>query len=308
MGKGDDKGRRLSTLVNRIWMSHSMNPIRPVREDALKSELDVRVDEDSNSDASDQGRLWEVDWKHVKLGYFFELMTAGMYGGLLGEDMEVVGYEGLMGVDPGTGLIGVYPDVYDARRKLAFESKGCFSSESLNLEDDQIDRYKAFLYAQEGSQLYYAIYRHSFGKIRSYQGDAKMLFSSLSSNTLCSLVLPFSIVLALHETRDDNLAWRYDGELWTLNTSIKARTFTRFLEGSSFQGAKDVLRDLRLDPNDYVIEKLMSPIGFCVEGNRIRQFPVLSVIERDNPIGAKSFFELMNPDLYVEDDSSDIPF
>ncbi|MBD3253059.1 hypothetical protein GF386_04970 [Candidatus Pacearchaeota archaeon] len=278
MGKKRN-GERLSKLVDRIWMTHCMKPLSPVIKKVHRKDVDTSL---MKRFRSRQETLFERDWKHVKLGYFYELATAGLYGGLVKRELEV---------PYGDSVIEVYPDVLDENNELMFESKGCFSSESQNLEDDQIERYIAFQLSNSGYQLYYVIYRHSLKKIRTYQGSEEDLFEYLSKNTCCSFVLPFSVVLKLHETRDSELAWRYDGQFWTPNTSVKSRTINRFLEAPGVSGAEEVLKQLGLNPGDYVIERLMSPMSFYVQDHDVRPFPVLFVRDVNHESWIQTFLD-----------------
>jgi hypothetical protein len=273
----------LPTLVKQVGSYHGCLFLDPVIPDVRKEKADIR--ENGDRDGMAQQCLFEVDRKHVKLGYFYELATAGFYGGEVGHVVNISnGYDDFSDGDVSDDA---YPDVYDRVHKKFFEAKGNYSSYFLKLEDDQIERYQRLLEKMPDHELFYAIYRHSIGKSRSFDGSDDDLFARLANETYCGVVLPFSIVEKFHESRNRDLVYRYDETVkqnWNTpyHTRILPGALNRLLKAPDSEGPEEVLRKLCLDPNDYLIERGLSPARFSVNCQNVRSFPIVRITEKNS--------------------------
>ena len=136
------------------------------------------------------------------------------------------------------------------------------------------------------SQIYFAFYRHSFKSIKSYRANENELFKDLSGKTLCSIVLPLSIILSLYQSRNNNLVYRYDGERSYHCTSIRSLTLNKFLNFP-----EDIINTLELNSEDYIYQKVLSPKDFFIEGNKINQFPIIVISDKEHEKWVKGFIE-----------------
>ena len=85
---------------------------------------------------------------HIKMGVFFEALTAGLFGGKLYDSIRR--HEG-----PSNGQS--YPDVWSKKRKIALESKACRMGHQLNLLDGQIEGYRKLQLYSRDTKIYFAI-------------------------------------------------------------------------------------------------------------------------------------------------------
>jgi hypothetical protein len=152
-----------------------------------------------------QLEMFEKDSKrraHVSMGLFYELLCISLFGGYLADqfDIKVKGKE-----------IRIAPDVFVPKEKRMIESKANRTGHQLNLLDGQIDRYKTYQSLYPNHTIYYVIWRHSLRNIRRYHWSIETLFEDLCNKTLCAMILPFSLILKLHENKDFK---RYETDKW----------------------------------------------------------------------------------------------
>lgn len=230
-----------------------------------------------------QGLFWkDVTYaSHVSMGDFYELVTAGFYGGKLANrryleetnSREHPSYNG----GEGSGLIK--PDVIDAERGQNWEAKAVVAGNTCNLADAQIWRYMMMQRQDPSSKFYFALYRHNLRGVKSFDGTEEELFRALANQTLCSVVLPLSIVLQLYDwpagTRN-NLVYRYDGSRYTPCTCVRSHAINKF-----FFQSDELIGDLDLNLEDYEVVHLKSPKDFSVAGIRLSQFPIVWIKDRD---------------------------
>ena len=239
--------------------------------------------------------------KHVDLGNFYELITHGLLGGTLQNRLLLENGEDIASEDKENIYSLVKPDCINDKKKQIGESKAVKSGESVNLLDAQIDRYKLLQFHKKKAHIYFAIYRHSFQKIMSFEGDNRELFGKLATATYHSIILPFSLILELQKSPKENLVYRYEGEGFYHCTCVKSPTLNRFLTEP-----EKLIEELGLDKKNFLIKRYLTPRDFSIGGNRIKQFPILRIHDKNHKKWIKNFkFDIKEaqPEVQEEYDS-----
>lgn len=208
---------------------------------------------------------------HVSLGAFYELLTKSLYGGHLVSTLYNTSE-----LDYPTR-----PDVVSKDNKIIWESKAAVINRTLNLLDYQVTGYKHLQLNHPNSQIRFAIYRHSVRGIKSYPNTEEELLKELTGtngrSTVYSIVLPLSVVVALHESRDEDIIYRYDGEAYDVCTVLRSKIPTRFITEPEI-----ILDQLGLDPKDFEVDRLISPKNFRMGTRRLKQFPIVHIQDKDH--------------------------
>ena len=245
-------------------------------------------------------------YHHVSLGNYYESMTAALWGGKLTNRVHVLrnGSSGEIASDSsedaeenplsddlfqedevpfeieGEGLIK--PDLVDRDGKAIGESKAWRSGHSCNLIDAQIYRYKEIQIKEPESEVYFAFYRHDLKKVKSFQGTEEDLFREMTSRTYFAVRLPFSTILAMHELGKQRTKPKFFRR-WDDERKFPGCTILRSpLLNSLLSDTKGTFEELELNSRDYVFERYKSPKDFEIEGNAIRQFPILCAHDRNH--------------------------
>lgn len=275
---------KLSIVTRNILNQHYLQGFRangymPELKDIFKEQ--IRTDSKRVQRDSQRGLFGQIDSVHTKIGDFYEYLSAGLFGGKVGNVITIS-----EGEDDGSGFSDndeAYPDVYNEERRLFVESKALHSSTILKLEDDQVARYRRLMNKFRDHTLTYGIYFHSMGKVRSIGGSESEIFERASRATLCGLILDHEIIEALHQSRNKDLVYRYDegnrksGGEWDY-TGVKPATFKRMLEDPKENtGPNEILWKIGLDPANYGIERRLLPLNMKIEGNTLNLFPLIRI-------------------------------
>ncbi len=233
-------------------------------EQFLLAERDVSISLKGRMDE----RIEVPTTRAIMMGRFYELLTRGLFGGKLGDvyhvraaDEEVI----------------VRPDVVDTVHKRLFECKAICSGQSGTLLDTQINGYMAFAAEKPEYDISFVFYRHVLHGIKGkWEGTARELFRDLARDTAYVVVLPFQMVLDLHDPTKGSTKYiyRYDGQTeFDCCSCLRSSALTKLLVNP-----EEVLQEMGLS---YQIERRMA-VGCCVQGNRVRDFPVVYVREKFN--------------------------
>lgn len=248
-----------------------------------------------------QGILPHIDidttgsYRAVAMGRFYEHLTAALYGGKLGNRIEID--QATNGDDSnGNGeVVGgekmdittiMKPDVVHSEGNVLYESKACRSGQKCNLTDFQVRLYKELQQRSPYPKVYFVVYRHGlYGIKSSWTGSAEGLFRALSERTAYSLVLPLRLILRLHDP--ENLSrWvsRYEGKETSRDdfntcTSIMASALTKLLKEP-----EEVLQDLdhqelSFHHREFSVRRFMSPSRLYINRCRIQKFPIVYIID-----------------------------
>ncbi len=233
--------------------------------------------------------------KAIAMGTFYEHMTAAIFGGRL-ENMKRVANGNHLGlttngaeaIDEDDEMRITKPDVVDHKRRRVYESKACRSGQTCKLSDDQIDLYRALQAEEPHPRIYYVVYRHSLDGIKSrWKGTPEQLFYALVQKTSYCLVMPLSLILALHNPKKGSTkyVYRYEEETrFEVCTSIRSSALTALLTEP-----ERVIVDLSFDPNEYKTKRLLSPSELKINSYEVKRYPILVIQDRDHRAWAEGF-------------------
>lgn len=221
---------------------------------------------------------------HIKMGFFYEILTACLFGGKLTDSI-------LRSQRASNKSDGPMPDIWDKNKGLMGESKACRLGHQLNLLDGQINLYRKFQIIQPNTRIYYAIWRHRFQKIKKYKGGEGKLFEELAGKTAAGIVIPFSIILHLHgmgaELRKSirekyNVKLRrYEKDNWDHCTRVSSTIFNGFL-----LKPRRTLAMLSLDQDDFIWERYMTP-PITINENQVKSVPFVLMVDMDHSKAVK---------------------
>lgn len=249
---------RLEDIVKSVRHLHS-EEIIPVKKQVFVP-INGKIDE----------QLEVATTRAIMMGRFYEALTSSLFGGRLGDIYHVRPFE---------EDVIVRPDVVDVRNKRIFECKSICSGQSGTLLDTQMDGYKGFYSQYPNYEINFAFYRHSLHGIKgAWSGTSRDLFSDLAKQTAYLVVLPFSIVLALHNPSygSTKYMYRYQGEQTAFDncSCLRSSGLTAF-----FVSPEQVIEEMGLDINAYQIDRKMS--GNCkVQNGYVQSFPVVYISEK----------------------------
>ena len=216
----------------------------------------------------------------VRLGYYFELLTQGIYGGRLKGCNQL---EDTNGVDH--NIITSEPDVVSDEKNYLRESKAVSPGGDLKIDDRQLAKYTCLQlgnYLPTPPRITFEIFRHG---VRQLIGNFRKkplgdLVDALSTSTRFMISLPLSVVVAVHKSGEDPLSKhtsRYKGDKWGHNSKLLSSGLNLMLAYP-----EKTLSDLGLDPYNYNMWKLKFPKDIKVNTKRIEPFPVLLVRDKDH--------------------------
>ena len=259
---------RLEKLVESVIPLHT----RVLRPRHRKITLSTQIDafEGQYPNKTKRGQL---------MSYFFESLTRALYGGKLNDRMYNVQLNGSV-----SG--GLKPDVVDNARNIHYESKATVSGDALEIDEEQFRKYEHDQYRDLSTRLFYAIYRHSLHGIKKQKRTEDEIFSELTEKTDFSIVLPFSVLIALSDVRGNYLVSSYMGRQTSYQDcfSLRSPTTNRFLTTP-----EEVLTSVDLNLKDYIIERYLSPSNLTVNNEKIKQFPIVKIYDKNHNKWAKKF-------------------
>jgi hypothetical protein len=207
-----------------------------------------------------------------KEGSFFELISQGIYGGIVKKPNELKN---------NTGCLKSEPDITSNDHSKLKEIKAVYKNQCLKLNDDQIAKY--YFIKSEGlggkfPEIRYNIYRHGVKGLEvNFLGKSidKLVFS-LTESIRSMVSLPFRVIFEAY-LNETSLTSRYEGDKWTNCTRINSSSLNKLL-------AKPVqfIEELNLSPNDFIFEKRKFPKKALMNGKEIKSFPVLIIKDQKN--------------------------
>lgn len=204
----------------------------------------------------------------VKIGYFFELLAQGMYGGK-GNESKL--FFKKMGEDC------VSPDLVDFNLGIVREAKATSLGKAINLLDQQIARYASLQKAEiiENPQIYFDIFRHGIKDVekKHINKGVDYLISELSSQVLYSISLPFSIVFTLWEKGKS----RKETAKYPPCTIFHSSNINSFL-----LSPKKTLENLGFSTTNFIFKKAKFPTGVTINKQEINPFPILLIKDKDS--------------------------
>lgn len=227
----------------------------------------------------------------IILGNYFETMTCGFYGGKLAIGLRLNG-DSRKDLEENVSMdddLCIEPDIIriDKTNKKIIaigESKAFCGGNSCMISKRQIEKYKDIQLRRQDSEIYYALYRHELYEFGAFKGADKELFEALADKTRFSLRMPFSIVWAFDRQETGEIIKRYDNESYPDHLFLSSSAINRF-----FENPVEVIEKMGLKVKDYKIERLLSPSKFTIEGYEVKQFPIISIKDKNHSVWVKDF-------------------
>lgn len=263
----------------------------------FQKELQVQSLELKVPTQMDLPKIPTLSKRAVAMGRYYEFMTRGFFGGVL-SDLKYLEAQDNENHHNHFSI----PDVTNHEEGVLWESKACCSGHSCNLLDSQIEGYKSRQLDEPDLRIFFVVYRHVLRGIKStYKGSERELFEELNKKTMLALVLPFSLVLGLHEPiHEENPHWsrlcymyeekegigRTDGKHHYFGscTYIRSPTLNRFLTEP-----EEVIQEIGYDVSAFNIKRRITPEGLRVNKNPVRQFPVVLISDVNHEQWFKGF-------------------
>ncbi|MBS3152539.1 hypothetical protein J4230_03965 [Candidatus Woesearchaeota archaeon] len=266
---------RLETIIRNMLPLHK-TPIKPKRKTISLIRCGILDSQLNSSNAS------------IAMGIFYEVLSQAFYGGELGKHV---------GIDNGNGdSTSTRPDIINTKENIIYEVKSCRRGKEFFLQDRQMEFYKAmqvnFLSNNKKyPKIYFVIYVHPFEGVRSaWKGTRYEMYDALASETLYSLVVPFNLIVNLHDPNREigDLVYTYNNKT-KYNTGSKVRSSA--IKGL-FTEPERVIRLLGGYTSDYSIERLRVPRDIHVrigKVKRIKQFPIVKIDYKDYDKWSETF-------------------
>ncbi len=230
----------------------------------------------------------------VRLGYYFELLTQGIYGGVLKGSRQLSNNHHESDKPFNNNILASELDVVFYEKSCLRESKAVSPGESLEIRDEQLAKYACLQlgnYFENPPKIIFEVFRHGVRRLVKNYKDKSLeeIVNALSSSTRFMLSLPFSFIVAVHEKAKDHSfehASRYEGEKWEHHSKFFSSGLNAMLAYP-----EKTLSGFGLDPDNYNILKLRFPRGITMNKKEISPFPVLLVRDKDHGKWVKNFRE-----------------
>lgn len=207
-----------------------------------------------------------------RIGDFYEILTAGIYGGR---------WVGTLNISPEeNGLF--QPDVITENKII--ESKSVCWKETLKLTDYQVDKYLLEQCNNNQNKIFFAVYKYKLRNPLIYfkafkKNVLEKIVETLSSETAFMMFLPFSVVYNLHDPSLVNPEYksRYENEHWDILSRFNSTGIKKML-----QFPEEVLTSYNLNPKDYSIIKTRLPEGVTMNQYPVKSFPILFIEDKNH--------------------------
>ncbi len=256
----------------------------------------------------------------VTLATYYELLTAGFYGGQLFNHLYVLTRDGEVvrrnNVPSLNGLLRyeelitfAKPDIIDQNSHRITEVKAFRSGKPYKLRDGQIEGYVTLQKTMPlETSIEFTIYRHTirdFPPTPKHPGqryDDEELFGALTQHTAHSIVIPFNLVYLLHSISDDS-PWVYRDDGVNKKTQLQTRDPGTCLRSQSANNIlinpEKFLEDHGLNLEEYDIERLRSPDNFTFGCFSVQPFPITRIRYKNYASWAAKLRQL-SPSIPVE--------
>ena len=254
--------------------------------------------------------------KEKDFGDFYELLAQGWFGGRRNTFEQHAFYSS-----------GAHsPDLVSST--FEYDQKSIGRGTTLKLRDPQLRMYHDRQLLSPHKRIGYQVFRHDVADILTGKAKSRdAVFDNLAKNTLYALDLPLSIMTALWMRIFDGINHRklpldliHNGNYQTQEelenripefdmksyyarkpyTGIKASTLHGF-----YFAPEAIIRALDMDPGMFKVVRKKSPVGFMVEGRRVKPFPLLQVFDRSHDAWLDYFFTKLQPQRTMSEELSD---
>lgn len=284
------KGSRLVRIVNEVRPLFQIKTLRPSKYDGYVGRNGNGQQTLFDGLENKEDYIKKIKMKNRRvLGDYYEYMTVGFYGGKLKERLSLFEDD-------------IEPDVLNKKKKQAYDAKACGSSQQLKLNDNQVMKYIKMQYFNPDYSIYFAIYRHPLRNIDQYSKDE--FIKEISNKTLYSVVIPLSLVIDLNMQRNNDLVYRYEGTRWTRTTSARSNILHMLFLGFPEDSETKILEISSINPENYELKRFMSPKNFSINGNKVAQFPIMFINDRDHEKWMDRFHQEYREYEYKEEDEN----
>ena len=252
---------------------------------------------DSN-DSKESTRDKVASARSQLIGHMYELLIATFYGGkLLNNPLNIT-----IPCKEGNETINVMPDVVDFRNNKFWESKCIANGRRLPLRDDQGKGYNALQKIKPYPTINFMIWKHSVDEIKlDLERSAESLLEEVCSSTSYAIVLPMSLIAEFADLNKlevhSDLVYRYAPEKIALRkgrTDPDSRHCVYVKNPALYtllKSPEEIIKQLGLNPEDYLFNRLISPSDFHVNKYLLKQFPILEITDKNHEKWAKRFDE-----------------
>ncbi len=270
----------------------------------------VQLDLFSSSENNRQSYAKKVNAN--TLAYFYECMTRSFYGGLLCNSLYLPdnnghSSEGCLSEENeffkhDNGKL-IKPDLLNSKDRTVIEVKASLSGRSRKLNDEQVEGYALFQKTHPEYRIWYNFYRHGVQGIRKeYPWGEDRLRSELAKTTYHSLLLPLSVIIALHQRRferpEEVAVYDPGGNHFGVQKRAAGVDLRSPVLNLFHRAPRVMLARIGLDPHNYIRECFMSPQDFYLtrysENQKIEPFPILRISDRDHPAWVEDFLTNLN--------------
>lgn len=211
----------------------------------------------------------------VVMGYYYELLTAALWGG------EVQGNIYMKLDDGSWGK----PDVVNGTGYG--ESKACRLGGHLNLNDNQMEKYEIMQLEDTLPKITLTLYRHNLKNISKFAGSDLKLYEALCAATVFAIRLPFSIILLLWgmAERGNDFTRRYTKpETYGKVTCVRSSTLN-----SLFATPEAMLQALGLHPEQFIVKRTKTPTNYMFLDYKVQSFPIVVIKHKDHAAWLASY-------------------
>lgn len=201
----------------------------------------------------------------VKLGTFYELLTSGLFGGSLADIFTLVGFQD-------NNTLKIHPDVLDTKRKNIRESKAIVTGGHLTLFDGQINRYSWYQSMYPEFKTFFVVWRHNLKKRMNNYVSYIEVFKELANKTIYGAVIPFSLIFAMHASKDQDIIRRFELDTWEHCTTVKSQFLNLFIFNP-----EEAIKKLEFSCSDFIIKRLVTPDNMTMEGLKLDKIPIIVI-------------------------------
>src|SRR3989344_133895 len=188
---------------------------------------------------------WEYSYgMRARLGLYFEILSAAIYGGELNHDRKVE-------IEDEDRNFVTEPDVTHSKKKIYREVKSVARGNGVLLKDYQMEKnYKV--------------------------SELDSLVSELSEKTRFLISIPFSLAYTIYDNCPKNISSRYEEKGYEWYTRFNSTGLNKLLSNP-----QEIVKELGFDIKDFCFKFRKFPKGVMFNGREISQFPVLIIKETE---------------------------
>jgi hypothetical protein len=216
------------------------------------------------------------------LGFFFEILCQGIYGGKLKHREPLTSQLNLFT----GGEEVICPDLLCGKGKYK-EVKGVAKGQTLKLLDKQMKKYSSMLANGDNShhtEIRFEIFRHGVLNLLSTfrKKPLEELVGAISSNTKFMLSIPPQIAFSIYD--GGPYTSKYTGDRWDRCSQFLSNGINSLLAYPD-----ETLTQLGVNPKDFKIRKMRFPAGVKMNNFEINPFPILVIKDKNYARWLKNF-------------------